>query len=108
MEGLLVTAVGCLGLTAEVTGAAVIGIGVLSTTFRYALSFWSWGSTLTTIFGCAWEAAWRWVKFLAGADVLGTAVSPTFEEVQLLAAIVWRSGLCSTTSWFRILRFDDC
>jgi hypothetical protein len=34
--------------------------------------------------------------------MLGTAVSPTFEEVQLLVAIVRQSGLCSATLWLRI------
>ncbi len=37
VEELLLTAVGYLRLLVEGTGAAVIGIGVLSTTFRYAL-----------------------------------------------------------------------
>ena len=45
---------------------------------------------------------WR-ILVVSGAHILGTAVSPTFEELQLLAAIVWQSGLCSATSWLRIL-----
>ncbi len=45
---------------------------------------------------------WHILVF-SGACMLGTAVSPTFEEVQLMAALVWLSGLCSATPWLRIL-----
>ena len=48
MEEFLVTAVGYLRLSVEATGAAVIGIWVPSTTFRYALSLLELGRCSNT------------------------------------------------------------
>jgi uncharacterized membrane protein len=82
-------AVGHLRLMVEATGAAIIGIGVLSTTFRYALSLLEvrkYSNTEIRLHLGSYLALG--LDFQLGADILGTAVSPTFEEVQLLAAIV--------------------
>ena len=89
VEELLITAVGYLRLAVEAIGAAIIGIGVFSTTFRCTLSLLEVRKYSNT------ELRLHLGRYLAlgldfqlGADILGTAVSPTFEEVQLLAAIV--------------------
>jgi len=89
VEEFLVTAVGSLRLAVEAIGAAVIGIGVVSTTFRYALSLLElrkYSNTEIRLHLGTYLALG--LDFQLGADILGTAVSPTFEEVQLLAAIV--------------------
>ena len=89
MEEFLVTAVGYLRLAVEAIGAAIIGIGVLSTTFRYALSLLELRKySYTEIRLHLGSYLALGLDFQLGADILGTAVSPTFEEVQLLAAIV--------------------
>ena len=89
MEAFLVTAVGYLRLMVEATGAAIIGIGVLSTTFRYALSLLELRKySYTEIRLHLGTYLALGLDFQLGADILATAVTPTFEEVQLLAAIV--------------------
>jgi uncharacterized membrane protein len=89
VEEFLVTAVSSLRLAVEAIGAAIIGIGVVSTTFRYALSLLElrkYSNTEIRLHLGSYLALG--LDFQLGADILGTAVSPTFEEVQLLAAIV--------------------
>ena len=89
MEEFLVTAVGYLRLAVEAIGAAIIGIGVLSTTFRYALSLLELRKySYTEIRLHLGSYLALGLDFQLGANILATAVTPTFEEVQLLAAIV--------------------
>ena len=89
MEAFLVTAVGYLRLMVEATGAAIIGIGVLSTIFRYALSLLELRKySYTEIRLHLGTYLALGLDFQLGANILATAVTPTFEEVQLLAAIV--------------------
>ena len=89
MEAFLVTAVGYLRLMVEATGATIIGIGVLSTIFRYALSLLELRKySYTEIRLHLGTYLALGLDFQLGADILATAVTPTFEEVQLLAAIV--------------------
>ena len=81
-------AVGYLRLAVEAAGAAVIGIGAISTTFQYALSLLGlrhYSSTQIRLHLGQYLALG--LEFQLGADILGTAVSPTIEEVGLLAAI---------------------
>ena len=89
VEEFLVTAVGYLRLAVGAIGAAIIGIGVLLTTFRYTLSLLELrkysNSEIRLHLGSYLALG---LDFQLGANILGTAVSPTFEEVQLLAAIV--------------------
>jgi uncharacterized membrane protein len=88
VEELLITAVGYLRLAVEAVGAAVIGIGAVSTTFHYALSLLGlrhYSSTQIRLHLGQYLALG--LEFQLGADILGTAVSPTLEEVGLLAAI---------------------
>jgi uncharacterized membrane protein len=89
VEELLITTVGYLRLAIEAVGATVIGIGALSTTFMYALSLLGLRNyTNTQIRLHLGQYLALGIDFQLGSDILGTAVSPTFEEVVLLAAIV--------------------
>ena len=89
MEELLITTVGYLRLAIEAVGATVIGIGALSTTYMYALSLLGLRNyTNTQIRLPLGQYLALGIDFQLGSDILGTAVSPTFEEVVLLAAIV--------------------
>jgi len=89
MEELLIVAVGYLRLSVEAIGAAVIGIGAASTVYRYVLSVLGLrkytNSDIRLYFGRYLVLG---LEFQLGADILATAVAPTFQEVQLLAAIV--------------------
>jgi uncharacterized membrane protein len=89
VEELLILAVGHLRLAVEAIGAAIIGIGAASTVFRYALSSLGMrkysNSEIRLYLGRFLVLG---LEFQVAADILATAVAPTFEEVQLLAAIV--------------------
>ena len=88
MEELLITAVGYLRLAVEAVGAAVVGIGALSTTVLYALSLLGLRKyTNTQIRLHLGRYLALGLEFQLGSNILGTAVSPTLEEVQILAAI---------------------
>ena len=88
MEELLITAVNYLRLAVEAVGAAVIGVGVLSSIFLYTLSLLGLRKyTNTQIRLHLGRYLVLGLEFQLGSDILGTAVSPTIEEVQLLAAI---------------------
>ena len=85
----MITTVGYLRLAIEAVGAAVIGIGALSTTYLYALSLLGLRNyTNTQIRLHLGRYLALGIEFQLGSDILGTAVSPTIEEVGLLAAIV--------------------
>lgn len=85
----MVVAVGYLRLSVEALGAAAIGIGAAVTVYRYILSVLGLrsytNSDLRLYLGRYLVLG---LEFQLGADILATAVSPTFAEVQLLAAIV--------------------
>jgi uncharacterized membrane protein len=89
VEELLVTTVNYLRMMVEAIGATIVGIGALSTAFLYALSLLGLrkysNSDIRLHLGRYLALG---LEFQLGADILSTAVSPTFEEVQLLAAIV--------------------
>jgi len=88
VEELLITAVNYLRLAVEAVGAAVIGVGVLSSIFLYTLSLLGLRKyTNTQIRLHLGRYLVLGLEFQLGSDILGTAVSPTIEEVQLLAAI---------------------
>jgi uncharacterized membrane protein len=89
VEELLITTVGYLRLAIEAVGAAVVGIGALSTAYLYALSLLGLRNyTNTQIRLHLGRYLALGIEFQLGSDILGTAVSPTIEEVGLLAAIV--------------------
>jgi uncharacterized membrane protein len=89
MEELLVTGVGYLKLAVEAVGAAIVGFGALSTAAIYVLSLLGIrrrsNSEIRLFLGRYLALG---LEFQLGADILGTAVAPTFTEVKLLAAIV--------------------
>jgi uncharacterized membrane protein len=89
VDEFLIVAVGYLRLSVEALGAAVIGIGAASTAYRYVLSVLGLrkytNSDIRLYFG---QYLVLGLEFQLGADILATAVAPTFQEVQLLAAIV--------------------
>ena len=89
MEELLVTAVGYLKLAVEAVGAAIVGLGALSTAAIYVLSLIGIrkrsNSEIRLFLGRYLALG---LEFQLGADILGTAVAPTIAEVELLAAIV--------------------
>jgi uncharacterized membrane protein len=88
VEEFLITAVGYLRLAVEAIGAVLIGIGAISTVSRYAISLLGLrkysNSSLRLHLG---QFLALGLEFQLGADILATAVSPTWEQVQLLAAI---------------------
>ena len=88
MEEYLVTAVGYLRLVVEAIGAAVIGYGVLATTFRYILTLIGvredTNSEIRLYLG---QYLVLGLEFQLGADILSTAVAPTLDDVILLGAI---------------------
>lgn len=88
MEEYLVTAVGYLRLVVEAIGAAVVGFGVLATTFRYVLTLIGVrGYTNNEIRLYLARYLALGLEFQLGADILATAVAPTLDEVILLGAI---------------------
>ncbi len=89
MEELLIVVVGYLRLAVEAVGAAVTGIGAASTVFRYAQSLLGvreyTNSDIRLHLGRFLVLG---LEFQLGADILATAVAPTWDDVKLLAAIV--------------------
>ncbi len=88
MEDFLVVTVGYLRLAVEAVGAAFIGIGAASSVYRYVLSLLGLreytNSDIRLHLGRFLALG---LEFQLASDILATAVAPTFEEVQLLAAI---------------------
>ena len=89
MEEYLITAVDYLRLVVEAIGAAIVGFGAVSTAIRYVLTLVDFRKDSNT------EIRLYLGRFLAlglefqiGADILSTAVAPTFDAVLLLGAIV--------------------
>jgi uncharacterized membrane protein len=88
MEEYLVTAVGYLRLVVEAIGAAVIGFGVLATTYRFLLTLVGlrdYTNNEVRLFLGRYLALG--LEFQLGADILSTAVAPTLDDVILLGAI---------------------
>ena len=79
MEELLVTGVGYLKLAVEAVGAAIVGFGALSTAAIYVLSLLGIrkrsNSEIRLFLGRYLALG---LEFQLGADILGTAVAPTF------------------------------
>jgi uncharacterized membrane protein len=89
VEELLVTAVGYLKLAVEAVGAAIVGFGALATVVIYLLSVFGIrkrSNTEIRLFLGRYLALG--LEFQLGSDILSTAVSPTIDEVKILAAIV--------------------
>ena len=95
MEEYLVTAVGYLRLVVEAIGAAVVGFGVLSTTYRYVLTLVGVRDyTNNEIRLYLGQYLVLGLEFQLGADILSTAIAPSWEQIGKLGAIaVIRTGL---------------
>jgi len=89
VEELLVTAVGYLKLAVEAVGAAVVGFGALVTVVVYLLSgFGIRKRSYTEIRLFLGRYLALGLEFQLASDILSTAVSPTFAELEILAFIV--------------------
>lgn len=89
MEEYLITAVDYLRLFVEAIGAAVVGYGVVATAARFLLTLLGVrddSNTEIRLFLGRYLALG--LEFQIGADILSTAVAPTFDAVLLLGAIV--------------------
>jgi uncharacterized membrane protein len=90
VEDWILSAVLWLKLAVEAMGALIIGIGVIVATYQFIRTFFSPGSrdynpirlTLARYLALALE-------FQVGADILSTAVSPSWDQIGKLAAIVF-------------------
>lgn len=88
VEEWVVSAVLWLKLAVEATGALVIGIGVVVASVQFVHTVWTSGMrdynpvrlTLARHLALALE-------FQLGADILGTAVAPSWDQIGKLAAI---------------------
>ncbi len=89
MEEYLITAVDYLRLVVEAIGAAIVGYGVLATAVRFVLTLFGIRSDSNVeirLFLGRYLALG--LEFQIGADILSTAIAPTFDDVLLLGAIV--------------------
>jgi uncharacterized membrane protein len=89
VEEYLITAVDYLRLVVEAIGAAVVGYGVVATAARFVLTLLGMrddSNTEIRLFLGRYLALG--LEFQIGADILSTAVAPTFDDVLLLGAIV--------------------
>jgi uncharacterized membrane protein len=89
VEEHLITAVGYLKLVVEAVGAAIVGFGALATVAVYVLSVLGIRKrSYTEIRLFLGRYLALGLEFQLGADILSTAVAPTFAEIEILAAIV--------------------
>lgn len=89
MEEYLITAVDYLRLVVEAIGAAIVGFGSVATAIRFLLTLLGirdYSNTEIRLFLGRYLALG--LEFQIGADILSTAVAPTFDDVLLLGAIV--------------------
>jgi uncharacterized membrane protein len=89
VEEILITAVDYLRLVVEAIGAAIVGFGAIATAVRYILSLVGIRKdTNTEIRLYLGRFLALGLEFQIGADILSTAVAPSFDDVLLLGAIV--------------------
>ena len=89
VEEYLITAVDYLRLVIEAIGAAVVGFGSVVAALRLLLTLLGirdYSNTEIRLFLGRYLALG--LEFQIGADILSTAVAPTFDDVLLLGAIV--------------------
>jgi uncharacterized membrane protein len=89
VEEYLITAVDYLRLVIEAIGAAVVGFGSVAAAVRLLLTLLGirdYSNTEIRLFLGRYLALG--LEFQIGADILSTAVAPTFDDVLLLGAIV--------------------
>jgi uncharacterized membrane protein len=89
VEHYLITVVDYLRLVVEAIGAAVVGFGSVATAGMFLLTLLGirkHSNTEIRLFLGRYLALG--LEFQIGADILSTAIAPTFDEVLLLGAIV--------------------
>ena len=89
MEDYLITAVDYLRLAVEAIGAAIVGFGAVATAVMFLLTLLGIrkdSNTEIRLFLGRYLALG--LEFQIGADILSTAIAPTFDDVLLLGAIV--------------------
>jgi uncharacterized membrane protein len=89
VEEYLITAVDYLRLVVEAIGAAIVGFGSVATAVSFLLTLLGirdYSNTEIRLFLGRYLALG--LEFQIGADILSTAVAPTFDDVLLLGAIV--------------------
>jgi uncharacterized membrane protein len=89
MEEYLITGVDYLRLVVEAIGAAIVGFGAVATAVMFLLTLLGVRNDSNTeirLFLGRYLALG--LEFQIGADILSTAVAPTFDDVLLLGAIV--------------------
>jgi uncharacterized membrane protein len=89
VEEYLITGVDYLRLVVEAIGAAIVGFGCVATAVRFLLTLLGirdYSNTEIRLFLGRYLALG--LEFQIGADILSTAIAPTFEDVLLLGAIV--------------------
>ena len=85
----MITVVDYLRLVVEAIGAAVVGFGAIATAIRYVLTLVGVrDDTNTEIRLYLGRFLALGLEFQIGADILSTAVAPSFDDVLLLGAIV--------------------
>lgn len=86
---------GWLRLIVETTGAAIVGIGFLIAAFRFVReSLRHEGGDFTAVRLVLARYLALALEFQLGADILSTAIAPTWDQIGKLAAIaVVRTGL---------------
>src|SRR3712207_7910491 len=95
MEEYLVTAVGYLRLVVEAIGAAVVGFGVLATTFRYVLTLVGVREdTYNEIRLYLGRYLVLGLEFQLGADILATAVRSEEHTSELQYANISYAVFC--------------
>ena len=93
-ESFLVDAVGWLRLLIEATGALLVGLGFVVAAVRLVLNYARHESAFTTVRLILARYLALALEFQLGADILSTAIAPTWQEIGKLAAIaVIRTGL---------------
>jgi uncharacterized membrane protein len=95
IEGSVINAVQWLRLTVETTGAIIIGLGVIVAVYQFVRSLMR--AHLESYNGIRLTLA-RYLalalEFQLGADILSTAIAPTWDQIGKLGAVaVIRTGL---------------
>jgi uncharacterized membrane protein len=89
MEGVLTTAIGYLVPFAEACGALVIVIGVLRAIVLHVIGVFRRGLPQTTALRIGLgQSMVMGIEFQVAADILKTALSPTWSDLLQLAALI--------------------
>jgi len=89
MEGILTSAISFLVPIVEACGALVVVQGVARTIVRYTLNFFRRDKEDTRALRiCLGQSMVMGLEFQVAADILKTALSPAWNDILLLAALI--------------------